>query len=216
AARLGLRHRALQLPALHVGDHPLGGRRRAAHRPRGPLPDAHQGRLGRGRRPDRGRRVGPGLRHGVELGPRRRPTRPVADSRAALDVELLGLVVELLAGAATRARAARALSTPPARGDVSGRGPGALPRLARARPLLLHRAGRDLLRAPLGSPLALLASLDVLVLAGPLRALLHTTGWHLEHLLSRSPSLPTPSEQGKRGRNRAANAQVSSRLRTLP
>src|SRR5204863_773356 len=61
--------------------------------------------------------------------------------------------------------------------------------------------------APLGSPLALLASLDVLVLAGPLRALLHTTGWHLEHLLSRSPSLPTPVRAGetrpKSGRERS-------------
>ena len=46
-----------ELPALHVGRHALGGRGRAADRARRPLPDADPGRLGRGRRPDRDRRV---------------------------------------------------------------------------------------------------------------------------------------------------------------
>ena len=59
AARLGLPHRPRQLPPFHVRRHPLGGRRRAAERARRPLPDADAGRLGRDRRPGRGRRVLP-------------------------------------------------------------------------------------------------------------------------------------------------------------
>ena len=43
---------------------------------------------------------------------------------------------------------------------------------------LVDRAGRDLLGAGLGAALLLLALLDLLVLAGTLRALLHSTWWH--------------------------------------
>ena len=54
---------------------------RAAQRARRPLPDADPGRLGRGRRPDRDRRVQRPARHGLVIGDRRRPARPLAAAR---------------------------------------------------------------------------------------------------------------------------------------
>ena len=55
----------------------------------------------------------------------------------------------------------------------------ALARLARACLLLVHRPRRDLLGPALRAALLLLALLDVLVLTGTLRALLHSTRGHL-------------------------------------
>ena len=81
-ARLGLPGGALELPALHVGDHALGGGGRAADGSRRPLPDADQGGLGGGRRTDRDRRVAGAARHGVELGARGRPAGALAPTRA--------------------------------------------------------------------------------------------------------------------------------------
>src|SRR5436190_14335195 len=66
----------------------------------------------------------------------------LAHLRAAIDVELPRLVVELLAGPALRSARARALASAPRRGDVLGGGPRALLRLARTRALLLHRPRR--------------------------------------------------------------------------
>ena len=80
-ADLGLHRRPGEHAPLHVRRDPLGGRRRATQRARRPLPDADQGRLGRGRRPDRGRRVERAARHGLVVGDRRRPARPLASAR---------------------------------------------------------------------------------------------------------------------------------------
>ena len=79
---LGLRHRARQLPGLHGGPDPLGGRRGAPQRPRRPLSHAAPRRRRRRRRPDRDRRVAARGRHGLELGHRRRPAGTLAASRA--------------------------------------------------------------------------------------------------------------------------------------
>src|SRR4051794_31460319 len=97
--------------------------------------------------------------------------------RATFDAELLGVVVQLFAGAAARAMA-RLLATAAARRPPSRRATRGVFRLARAGPFLVDCAGGDLLSAFLGAPLFLLALLDVLVLAPPFAAFLDTPGWH--------------------------------------
>ncbi len=91
--------------------------------------------------------------------------------RAAADVALLGLVVELLLGGATRPLpVARALTAPLLRGLVAQRRLAGLLRFACLRAVLVDRPGGDLLR-PLGAGTAILRrGLDVLVLAFPLLA----------------------------------------------
>ena len=71
------------LPALHVRRHALVGRGRAGDRPRRPLPDAAAGRLGRGRRADRARRVRARARPRLDVGDRDRPARPLAAAASA-------------------------------------------------------------------------------------------------------------------------------------
>src|SRR5581483_8750652 len=141
---------------------------------------------------------------------------PLVHPRAPPDVELLRVVVELLARPAASA-AAGALTSAPARRDVAGRGPRALPRLARPRALLLHGARRDLLRAALRAALLPLASLHVLVLPGSLRALSHTTRWHSSPssfwLAARLPGGLRRKRPRGRGQTRG---QASSSFRTLP
>src|SRR5205085_2167007 len=110
--------------------------------------------------------------------------------RTALDAELPRLVVELVARAPARARAARALPASAARGDVARRGPRRLAGLSPAGALLLHGARRDLLGAPRGTALAPLALLDVLVLASSLRALLDSARWHFSSFRSPIGQLP--------------------------
>src|SRR5919197_77415 len=103
--------------------------------------------------------------------------------RAAFDVQLARLVVELLLRAPLRSVRSRSHSAAPARRNVLRRRPRSRPGLACTRALLVHSAGSDLLRR--ARRLALLASalLDVLVLARALRSLLDSTWWH-GHLLS--------------------------------
>ena len=79
--------------------------------------------------------------------------------RAAVDAELLGLVVELVAGPAARAARARALAAAAAGGDVLRRGARGGARLAGAGALLVDRARRDLLGARLEAPRDLTESL---------------------------------------------------------
>src|SRR5437763_2413216 len=92
--------------------------------------------------------------------------------RAALDPELLGLVVALVARAPLLAIGPGALAAAPRRGHVIRRGARARARLAGAGALLVDRPGGDLLGASLARALLALALLDVLVLPGPLRTLL--------------------------------------------
>ena len=67
---------------LHVGRHPLGGRRRRPDRPRRPLPDAVPDRRRGGRRADRGGRVRRAARVRVDVDHRARPARPLAPARS--------------------------------------------------------------------------------------------------------------------------------------
>src|SRR5690242_10270945 len=89
--------------------------------------------------------------------------------RPALDVLLLGLVVELVPAAALGA-AVRAQPAAPAGGHVVRRGAALLLGLPRACPLLVHGARRDLLGDVLAAAALLQTGLDVLVLAFALRA----------------------------------------------
>src|SRR5689334_4994849 len=89
--------------------------------------------------------------------------------RAAFDVQVLGLVVELVARPALLAVGARPLSPALARRlRVADRRPRTAARLAGARTLLVDRAGGDLLSRALGLALVLDGFLDVLVLPGAL------------------------------------------------
>ena len=76
--RLGDRLRPRTRADVHVGRDALGGRIPAADRARRALPDADAGRLGRGRRADRGGRVGAAPRTRVDVGHRRRSARALA------------------------------------------------------------------------------------------------------------------------------------------
>src|SRR5205085_5469192 len=98
--------------------------------------------------------------------------------RAPADVHPTRFLVELVARSALRPVRPRALTAAPAGRHVSPGQPRALPRLAGAGAFLVHRAGCDLLGLRLGRSLLLQSGLDVLVLAGALRALLHTTWRH--------------------------------------
>src|SRR5215510_11323984 len=89
--------------------------------------------------------------------------------RAALDVLLAGLLVQLVPRPPARSPV-RTQATPPARGDVLGRRWAGLPRLAAAGPLLVHRPGGDLLGLVLGAASVLEPLLDVFVLPLPLVA----------------------------------------------
>ena len=97
--------------------------------------------------------------------------------RAALDAELLGLVVELVAGSSLGPARAGAQAAAAARRDVLGRGARArrATRRTRARSLLTVRAAISSARL-LRAALLLQRGLDVLVLAGPLASWLHSTG----------------------------------------
>src|SRR5207237_9686 len=88
--------------------------------------------------------------------------------RPARDVPLLGLVVELLLGAAAGA-AVGAQPAAPARGNVLGGGAAGLFRLAGPGPLLVHGAGGDLFGRVLAVASLPQAFLDVFVLPFPLR-----------------------------------------------
>src|SRR5437868_6546174 len=85
--------------------------------------------------------------------------------RAIRDVLALGLVVELLLGAAALAPRARPEPASAARRDVTTRRARRLSRFAGTRPLLVDRPGSDLLGPLRRAALLLLALLDVLVLA---------------------------------------------------
>src|SRR5262249_40191441 len=93
----------------------------------------------------------------------------LAHLRAASDVPPLGLLVELVPRAATRARV-RAQAAAATRRDVLARLPAALHGLAVARPLLVDRAGGDLLGDVLAAAALLESVADVLVLALALAA----------------------------------------------
>src|SRR5215207_7915198 len=94
--------------------------------------------------------------------------------RAALDPDPLGLLVKVLLGrlVVRVAPAARARRAPAPR-----RGRARL-RLAGSGALAVHRPRCELLGARLGRAALLRRFLDVLVLPGTLRALLHSPGWH--------------------------------------
>src|SRR4051794_36101723 len=83
--------------------------------------------------------------------------------RAALDAPVLGLLVELIAGASARSLVRAEAAAPPRRDVVGGRLARRL-RLAGSGPLLVDRARRDLLSLLLAGPAVLEALLDVLVL----------------------------------------------------
>src|SRR5205807_922184 len=99
-------------------------------------------------------------------------------ARAAGNVELRRLLVELLARAALRALGARPQAAAAAGGDVPHRRSRPAARLALARALLVDRARRDLLGPGLRLALRQLAFLDVLVLPGSLGALGDASGGH--------------------------------------
>src|SRR5438067_10242397 len=99
-------------------------------------------------------------------------------ARAALDSELARLVVELVARPALRPVGPRALPAALAGRLVVDRCARRPPRLPMLRALLVDRARGDLLRASGRAALLLLALDDVLVLAGALRALLHSARRH--------------------------------------
>src|SRR5262245_1632674 len=101
----------------------------------------------------------------------------LAHRRAALDAELLGVVVELFAGAAAGS-AAGALAAAAARGPASSGAARGRSRLPRSRLFLVHGARRDLLGTARRATRFLLALLDVLVLASSFGAFLHSTGRH--------------------------------------
>src|SRR5687767_14893286 len=98
--------------------------------------------------------------------------------RAPVDVELAGLVEQLVLRAPLRPLGARALPAPLAGRFVLHRRPRPLPGLAGTGALLIHDACGDLLGRALGHPLALDGLLDLLVLAGALRALLDSSRRH--------------------------------------
>src|SRR5207237_7584520 len=98
--------------------------------------------------------AGPAVDRGLELG--------LAHLRPALDPPVLGLLVELIAGAPAGA-AVRPEAAPPAGGDVPYRGPGSLPGLAGTGPLLVHGPRGDLLGHVLAAPALSQAFLAVLV-----------------------------------------------------
>src|SRR5579862_2923546 len=99
--------------------------------------------------------------------------------RAAWDVHLPGLVVELIARPALRARSARAQTAAARRRQVPCRRARRRPRGSRPRALLVHGPCGDLLRTRERPALLALAFLDVLVLACELRSLLHSAWGHL-------------------------------------
>src|SRR4029453_10493910 len=100
--------------------------------------------------------------------------------RAAVDVEPLGRVLELLLRLAPRPFAMRPDAAAAAGRDIPRRAPRGRAGLASASALLVHGARGALLGPILGHPALLGAVLDVLVLAGALRALLDSTRWHLQ------------------------------------
>src|SRR4051794_29019814 len=152
------------LPRARLGRRPC---RPAGRCGRSSCPPAAGRRRRSGRRCDRSRRPSALLPGDGALQLVLRHVRPT------LDVELLSLVGELVAGAALRPVGAGTLSPALARRlRILDRASGSSPRLARAGALLVDRARRDLLGRVLGLSLALDAVLDMLVLAGALGALL--------------------------------------------
>src|SRR5581483_3910529 len=99
--------------------------------------------------------------------------------RAAGDVQLPRLVVELLSRPALRARGARPQPAAPRRRDVVRRAARRRARGAGASALLVHGPRCDLLRARQRPALLPFALLDVLVLARELRTLLHSAWGHV-------------------------------------
>ena len=119
-------------------------------------------------------------------------------ARATLDLEPLGLVVELLLRLPLRAVGAGALPTSTRRRGAARRAARPGPRLAGAGSSLLHCAGRHPLRPGRRRSTSARTSLDLLVLPGTLCALLDATRWHTNHSLCRqiSHALRYPSRIG--------------------
>src|ERR1044071_2010896 len=112
----------------------------------------------------------------------------LAHRRAAFYAELLGVVVELFAGAATGA-AARTLAAAAARGAAAFRAAGRGFRFSRPRLFLVHGPSRDLLSPFLRTTGLFLALLDVLVLTSPFGPFFHSTRGH-DWLLSSASPIP--------------------------
>src|SRR5215208_3491299 len=104
-------------------------------------------------------------------------------ARAALDVQPLRLVVELLLGLALRAIGARALPASARRRRAARGAARPAPRLARTGTVLLDGASGHLAGARRRGAAFAGASLDLLVLPGTLRALLDATRRHTNHSL---------------------------------
>src|SRR3954453_21506662 len=127
-------------------------------------------------------------------------------ARAALDVELPRLVVELLLRAALRAVRAGAHAAAAAGGHVLAGEAGRRLRLAGTRPLLVDGARGDLLRALRRRALLLLAVDDVLVLpfslGAPRRGHRFLLGRVTERKVPRASGRETRASSGRGARSR--------------